>query len=254
MALAAHSHQFKELARHIRSIGDEPIVFIPSPGNWGDSLINAGTREFLRDFEIPYMERKRTEAHDVRNLKFKHILIGGGGGWCRFWHSTPEYVMAILPKAMHVTVLPTSIGDAPKQPTPVDSLSIFSRGTTGLECAKYNLKYCHDMAFYCTDGLQYHRNGIGHLKVMRVDDEGTAGEVPKDNYDLSLNGNGYADPRPFYQEIARFDSVFTDRLHVGIAAAQLGLRTTLHPSSYNKVQSVYEHSMRGVFENVRPMF
>src|SRR5699024_6446130 len=109
-------HQFKELARHIRNIGDEPIVFIPSPGNWGDSLINAGTREFLRDFEIPYMERKRTEAHDLKNLKRMHIVIGGGGGWCRFWHSTPEYVMAIRSKAMHVTVLPTSVADAPKQP------------------------------------------------------------------------------------------------------------------------------------------
>ena len=44
--------------------------------------------------------------------------------------------------------------------------------------------------------------------------------------------------------VSRCRAIVTDRLHVGIAAALLGVPCTLLPNSYDKNQSVYEQSLR----------
>lgn len=245
-----HESEYDALAADIEKQSHLRTVFVPSPGNWGDSLINAGTREFFSKYDIKYREIKRTNAFKLTQPADCHFIIGGGGGWCRFWHSTPEFVMSMLPKAGFITVLPTSIADAPKQPAAQDNLRIYSRGQTDLESMDYDLRLCHDMALHCTDWNLYNETGIETLVAMREDAESRFAAVPKDNNDISLQGNGYEDSRPFYHRISAYSNVRTDRLHVAIAAAQLGKVVELIASGYSKSPSVYTHSLAGIYPNV----
>lgn len=226
------------------------MIFVPSPGNWGDSLINAGTREFLAAHSFKYSEVRRSDVLQFPNLDACHIVVGGGGGWCRFWHSTPEFVNSLLQECGHVTVLPTSFADAPIVPPNGPKLTLYSRGRTGLESPSLNFRLCHDMAFYCSDQTNSSPDLNDTLNAFREDSESALGKPAEHNYDISLQGDGFTDPRPFYHKISQYSRVRTDRLHVGIAAAQLGLRVDLFPSGYPKVEGVYFHSIEGLFPAV----
>lgn len=250
MPLEQHASAFNDLAQHVRSVGTDPVIFVPSPGNWGDSLINAGTREFLREHHIAYRELRREELTDEPDLSGRHLLIGGGGGWCRFWHTTPELVDSLLPNTQHITVLPTSIADTPASPKQQDNLTIYSRGLTGLEPSGYDLNFCHDMAFHCTDGREPVVPSDRILNAFRLDPESYGSQAPKFNVDLSLQGNGFTDPRPLYHKLEQYTAINTDRLHLGIAASQIGIEVNLYPSSYPKIEGVFSYSMRQAFPNV----
>ncbi|WP_044494289.1 hypothetical protein, partial [Nesterenkonia massiliensis] len=51
------SPEFFELASKIMARADgRSIVFSAARGNWGDGLINYGTRQFLEYYHIPYEE------------------------------------------------------------------------------------------------------------------------------------------------------------------------------------------------------
>lgn len=254
MPLPQHTPEFDALAAHIQSVGLFPVVFVPSPGNWGDSLINAGSREFLRSYSLDYIEVRREAVLNLEGTSELHVIVGGGGGWCKYWHSTPEFIMELLPKAGHLTVLPTTIADAPSSPDPAENMTLFSRGLTGMERDDYPLKYCHDMAFHCSDAAGYKASVNGDMLAFRQDKESLKGTQPAENFDLSLLGDGFTDPRGFYHALSRNARIQTDRLHIGIAAAQLGLDVQLYPSAYPKLQGVYTKSISGVFENVTARF
>ncbi len=50
---------------------------------------------------------------------------------------------------------------------------------------------------------------------------------------------------PFFFEMLRSaEAVHTDRLHVMLAAAMLGKRTFAYPTTYGKLEAVYEHSVK----------
>ena len=250
----SHVEAYDALAEHIRAIDAAELVFVPSPGNWGDSLINAGSREFFDAYSIDYREVRRERLPRTDKLRDVHVVIGGGGGWCRFWHTTPEFVAEVQPVAGFVTVLPTSFADAPVSPSEAENLKLFSRGRTSLERQDMPLAFCHDMAFHCSAFTVPNGKRGGTLRALRTDVEGRGDESHTDSRDLSLEGDGFTDPRPLYHEIGRFTHVTTDRLHIGIAAAQLGLDVELLSSGCPKIEGVCDLSMKSVFPNVHPRF
>lgn len=98
------------------------------------------------------------------------------------------------------------------------------------------------------------------LNAFRTDDERTHVHISSANIDVS-----YVCARPdtritvdasrqvavrMMQFIDRFDTVRTNRLHVGILSAMLGKRVELYDNSYGKIRAVYEHSLRNRFDNV----
>lgn len=256
MPLEQHLPAFRDLALHLQTLAPMRLIFVPSPGNWGDSLINAGTREFLAAYSFEYTELIRNDVIQLTELANCHLVVGGGGGWCRFWHSTPEFVDQVLPSCGHVTILPTSIADAPIIPHTGNNLTIYSRGTTGLEDSNLNIRYCHDMAFHCSDAaaVAVSAKGTESLNAFREDKESALVRVPERNYDVSLQGDGFTDTRPLYHQLAQFSVIRTDRLHLAIAAAQLGIRVDLYPSGYAKIEGVYFQSMKDHFPSVIPHF
>lgn len=97
------------------------------------------------------------------------------------------------------------------------------------------------------------------LFAFREDIERTSAILPVGNIDLSeaFAGNSML-PIPalhvtyrMMRFLKQFRAVKTNRLHVSIMSAMLGLEVDLYDNSYGKNRAIYERSMRGRFENVR---
>lgn len=250
----SHAPEFKRLAQYIRDdAAGAPLVFCPSPGNWGDSLINAGSRAFLAHHGFAYVELRREQILDHPDLASCHVLVGGGGGWCEFWHTTPELVSSLAPQVRSMTVLPTTFGEPPTQPEPTEGVRLFARDDSYSLDNRPDAIFCHDMAFHLSPDPVDDPSSGNHLSAFRIDkerDQASARSEDPANRDLSLEGNGFSASSGFYDRLREFDSLDTDRLHVAIAGAQLGLDVTLYPSAYPKIESVYRSSLEGTFPNV----
>jgi len=93
---------------------------------------------------------------------------------------------------------------------------------------------------------------IGYF--LRKDAESTGNNNA--GFDLSGLGGSYCldsgfcfiTSRLFLSVIDKFDTIVTDRLHIGIAAAKLGKKVYLLDNLYKKISSVYEYSLKNRFE------
>lgn len=98
----------------------------------------------------------------------------------------------------------------------------------------------------------------GALDAFRIDGESAGNPLPEGNIDLSEvfalgtipRAMGEMAAQRFVNAIDQFDTIRTDRLHVGIGAALLGKRVELHANNYYKIRAVYDFSMRERFPNV----
>lgn len=87
--------------------------------------------------------------------------------------------------------------------------------------------------------------------------------LPSSNNDISTCGsisekNSYAENlavmKKFVKTINSHDVIWTDRLHVGIAAFLLGKKVHLFDNSYGKVRAVFESTIRHLDSNGRVVF
>lgn len=229
-----------------------PIYYLPNRGNWGDSLIRAGTKKFLRHYGLRYFElayqRKRLLWLFDRYLPLlvRGILIyGGGGSWCKLWDKSLRVMESIHASYRHIIVLPSTFELKPSFPKTTyfardryESMQVVPEGV-----------FCHDMAFFL--GRMDLPDGKGEKTFFRTDKESAnIFPVPEGNIDISLTGTHLTTPTPFFNEIGKYSVIHTDRLHVAIAACLLGRELHFYPGSYFKNKAVFLSSMLGYFENV----
>jgi exopolysaccharide biosynthesis predicted pyruvyltransferase EpsI len=247
--------RFENLAESLLNVvGDSKVYYHPNLGNWGDGLIRAGTRRFLDDLSIDYEEhyhkrlkrpqwlRKPRWLRKVRSKK-SVLIYGGGGAWCSFW-DVSEYVAELSRYFHHVIVLPSSFDVEVKIP----NATLFCRDNKE-SLRKVDAVFCDDMAFYL--GKQNFPVGHGMGNFFRGDVESAAVyPIPKENLDLSAE-NDYLHPvGEFFERLAPFSHIKTDRLHVAIASCLLGKSLQLYPGAYFKSQSVFRSSIQDNFPNV----
>lgn len=97
------------------------------------------------------------------------------------------------------------------------------------------------------------------LFCYRTDGEKTDIALPESNIDLSevfkfgveTKDVAYLSARSLLNYLANFRTVHTNRLHVAISSALLGLDVRFHSNDYYKCRAVYDYSMRERFSNVR---
>lgn len=97
------------------------------------------------------------------------------------------------------------------------------------------------------------------LWCLRTDTERTNIEIPKNNVDLSEifqfgvedRDCAYRATRAVIDFLSRFKTVNTNRLHMAITSALLGLDVNFYPNSYYKCREVYNYSLRDRFKNVK---
>lgn len=240
--------EFHDLADSIvRLGGGRKCYFIPSPGNWGDALINFGTLQFLKSIGCNYELMQRPEL--LSKLSRSQVLdalviVGGGGGWCEIWSSTRSFVREVSLKVSQVIVLPTTFDLEPAEGTG-SNVTYFARD---LEISSRRLPdatFCHDMAFFLDLDVPQEPAVLPRVVALRVDRErSTKARTFEFSVDMSLLGDAFSSVVPLFQIINRFERVVSDRLHIAIAGCLLGKDVTLLPGVYPKSQSVYSSSMR----------
>ena len=96
------------------------------------------------------------------------------------------------------------------------------------------------------------------LNCFRLDGESAGHAVPANNFDLSLLYEfGTENPQvaglgayTVLNTLKRFSTIHTDRLHMAISSALLGLTVHFHANNYYKCRAVYEFSIKDRYPNV----
>jgi exopolysaccharide biosynthesis predicted pyruvyltransferase EpsI len=238
--------EFILLEETLRGIaGKKCVYYLANPGNWGDALIRYGTLKFLRERGFQYRElRLPRKTWLIPYMKGGTLLYGGGGGWCKLYSHSVRLVDR-LRRRFKVIVLPSTYELSCSFPNTV----FFCRDAYESKQNMPHATFCHDMAFSIGEISSPTGRGRGHF--FRTDQESAKRiDIPPDNLDLSLKGRHWSDIHPFVEEVAKYSAIYTDRLHVAIAACLLGKEVHLYPGSYFKNRAVYMSSMKGCFHNV----
>jgi exopolysaccharide biosynthesis predicted pyruvyltransferase EpsI len=229
-------------ARLLRAIGTpRDLTLIRYPGNVGDQLIHAGTRQLLASF--PYRE---IEVSAVKKREGDTALVSGGGAWCGAFHTLPSHMPTIEERFRRVIVLPSSFDtrlNTVRQILAQTHATVFAREATSYQMIHElcRAEIACDCAFYF-DFRPYRQQGSGVLTAFRTDQESAFRSVPPGNVDISATCDSLDE---WLQTIARHELVRTDRAHVLIAAALLGKRVEYLASSYHKVPAIVDYALDG---------
>lgn len=217
----------------------KPVAYFPNPGNWGDGLIHAGTVQFLGANKIDYRSYGRAELDVVDSETYPLAIVGGGGGWCRNWHSTPAFLEKVAERFENVVLLPTSF-DQGIAARDLPNVLYFSRDLNG---ATESVLHCPDMAFYYDFPTIDPSLGYPLLAFRRDKERSDDAIAPFRNWDLPLLGNANQEVKTLIGLVAKFKVVYTDRLHIGIIASMLGRNTHLLDGNYRKNVGVFESTL-----------
>ena len=254
------------------------IFYWPNPGNGGDSLIAAATYEAFdrTDIEIDL-------AGFDANVDGKVVVLAGGGNLVPYYDDMRKALNYCLRGAARIVVLPHTVRGHEELLARLDErCTLFVRDRESLDHVKsanpaVDVRLAHDMAFHLDAhsflareeliregepilveklgqcGLSMEQ--LSHwasVDMMRLDSESAQAdpESDVDISDLFMMGVN-PDEAPvaawcFLRAISLANHVNTDRLHVGIGAALLGVPCTLRNNSYGKNSAVYEHSLKAL--------
>ena len=253
--------EFEDLCDFLRRYKDQEVIYIPNPGNAGDSIIAYGTLLVFRDAGL------RWTFGDINETYAGKTLFYAGGGNLGLYTNCITFLERNK-DLNHIVVLPHTIIDADDVLRGLgDNITIICRERTSFEYVK-SIKPRHvylskDFAFYIRDLDAYHNpSATSVLNSFRTDNEKTTIPIPEDNLDISYlislkdakNNTCNVDSIVKITDcmfgcISKFGTVNTNRLHVAIAASLLGKRVHFYPNCYHKNRSVYEYSMRDRFPN-----
>lgn len=245
--------EYHDLASRIKNLaGSSRVIFSPSKGNWGDGLINYGTRQFFDFFDIAFDEANKSSiGEDLAKGRFRNevVVMGGGGAWSRNFSAAKQVTGQIAEQAKWVLVLPTTYDLGA-----VDASNIvyFARDRFSSFHNVSEANFCHDMAFFAELPVAEPSHRIWRLFAMRDDREGHGlGELVPKNFDVSRLGDGdYRFVDPFFNIVNNFKVVCTDRMHVAIVGAMLGRKVMLVEGNYAKSRDVFKSTMEKAYPNV----
>jgi len=226
-----------------------PVYYFANQGNLGDALIRQGTLKFFRDIGLTFKELKSARKSEwfFPLVRGGTVIYGGGGSWCRLWTQS-ERLVTKLRRRFRVIVLPSTYELSYSIPGTI----FFCRDLFESQKNMKEALFCHDMAFYLGRLTVGNDEGKGEGYFFRNDEEGIIERtrIPASNHDISCRGNHLSEMAQFLEEISTFYTVYTDRLHVAIAACLLGKKVHLYPGAYFKNRAVYLSSMKDYFINV----
>ncbi len=293
---------------YLSQFSGERVVYIPNPGNAGDSVIAAATFQVLARNNISC----ELAAYDRLDPHGQVVIYGGGGNLVATSTFSARVIKRLHQRAKKLVVLPHTIKNIDELLAEFGSnIDIFCRERYSHEYVQRSgtqasVHLADDMAFslnleqlkqhdslnfgrqlfsYVTEKFIHHRNTATwdnlkrasrvdaivprlrasrqtrHLHCFRLDGERTSIAIPDDNVDLSqefqfgLENEALASfcAQTLLAFLSQYESVSTNRLHVAISSALLGLKVQFHSNSYYKCKGVYEFSMRDRFPNVEWM-
>lgn len=254
---------FEELADHlVNAAKDREIVYIPNPGNFGDGLIRYGTKLLFGDYRIEHYElnvgysRIRYQLFPLLAKKNRyHFVYGGGGAWSSNYSFGHEISKLIASRTERLTVLPSTFGLA----NPPENVRLYRRDQDQSKKAAPNSTFCHDMAFYAAareqaDSFLYPEAIKKVGLMMRTDHESRFDQNGllelQNNEDVSIEGDHMAPGSEFLMRIAEYETIYTDRLHIAIAACLVGRNVKLMTGNYFKIKAIHAATLAENFSDL----
>lgn len=247
-------NEFIEKYKNIKN-----IIFVPNPGNAGDSIIAYSTIKIFDKFNINYII-----GNHLNKYKNKTIFYGGGGNLIGIYNNCKTFLNNNMDLSLNnqIIILPHTIKSEDLLLTKMNNnIKIICREPISYNYVKQyfkhldNLYLSHDMAFYLDlsskISLDISKNNI--LNCFRNDKEKTTINIPNDNKDLSLifktkfstKNNIIIEKisNNFINEISKYNIINTNRLHVAIIASLLNKNVNFYSNNYYKNEAIYNFSI-----------
>ena len=262
----------------LRGLRGESVLYLPTPGNAGDSLVQMGAYQALARAGVGFTPIR--PGHDVDG---RTVVVGGGGNLVPLYRELRRALLdgGLLRRCGRLIVLPHTIRGNEDLLAAMDGrVTLFCRDPESFQQARAHAPAArvlleHDMALHldvarfdaeATDlsdapalferltarwGRSFAADDRTTVRnLFRADAERLGPEPPPDNLDLSLLLQRGTWPEEamravycLFQAIRRSGEVRTDRLHVAIAASLVGRPCQRHDNSYGKNAAVYRHTI-----------
>tara|TARA_R110000850_G_scaffold264954_2_gene394292 strand:- start:10569 stop:11378 length:810 start_codon:yes stop_codon:yes gene_type:complete len=231
------------------------LVYVGNPGNWGDALIAAGTKKFFYDrgIKVKYLSLSAALSCSALGLRLKlgtlkPIMIFAGNGAFIKDYKRKAQIESIFGKFYHNLILPSTYGMALDTRSANRSVIMYRRDQYQSSDFSPQSKFCHDMAFTLIAPEVFVNKESGFF--FREDVESPKNILlPKNNRDLSNEGNASSSVNEFFNIVGSFSKIYTNRLHVAIAGSLLNREVHLFPNSYFKNEAIYKSSLKPFFLN-----
>ena len=285
-ATGPHGHDFTPVVEALAPWRDEEVVFVPGPGNGGDGLINLGTYRFLDRMGI-----RHVRGEPGRRYPGRVVLHCGGGALVDLYPDSDATLRANHDAARALILLPHTVRTHGGLIAAMDGrCTLLARERPSLEhlaahAGGARVGLAPDMAFALSDAdiraepwslrrllaprirrhwppmvakFLWHARRDPVLRAMRGDVEAGA---PGARGHMDLTGmfspgdmsrpHCAAAIKAIRMVAAAHERVETDRLHMAVLAAIMGLPTVMVDNSYGKNRAVFEASIAGRFPHVR---
>ncbi len=256
---------------------NQEVIYIPNPGNAGDALIAYATLQGFKRHDIQYRLFSEGEIDDG------HILVyGGGGNFIPFYKNARTFFQKHAKNSETIFLLPHTVVGNEDVLSDLDSnCYLFCRELISYEHVAKHAKKANVFAF---DDLAIgteisslsnetgkrqnsFKENLGmwgkflfsrkELNCFRKDKERTS--LHKKSIDVpsyfmfnwSITEAGIKNIAcDFLSVVNKFDTINSNRLHVGIAGGLLGKNVNLFPNSYFKNEAVFHFSLKDRFPNI----
>lgn len=286
--IGPHGHDYQDVWTTLAAFKGETIVFVPNSGNAGDNLINLGTYRLLEALGLRYVIGNSDELYPDRVIVHGGggslvPYYRGADTFFRRNHCVCK-AMILLPHTIRAHADIISDMDerchlfAREKPS-YDFASQYVK--------RAHLYRAHDMAFMLDtayiEGLRWNvgdlyrmgllkswatmivkftamaKLGNSTLHSLRTDAETNSIPTHPLNYDMSMifaTGDMRLPPcsnvaKALSTVLQAYRHIKTDRLHIAILSAILGLDVEMHDNNYGKNRDIYRNSMADRFNNVR---
>ena len=257
---------------------DREIIYIPNPGNAGDSMIAYGTFQVFDSMNLNWRIVKREKHNDYYcwpRFKDKLLFYGGGGNLVGMYGACRNFLIKNKDKN-EIVVLPHTVANEDSLIKGLGkNIKIICREETSYKYVrelmnhKENALLLDDMAFHIKGIEKYKsREGKGVLNCFRADKEASDIKIPADNFDVSSSlkfkswKHDQKNPQvdvdimkqvslSVFDYLSRFSVINTNRAHMAIGGSLLNRKVNMFPNSYYKNRAIYDYSLKGNYPNTR---
>ncbi|GGI81241.1 polysaccharide pyruvyl transferase family protein [Shewanella gelidii] len=136
-----------DLETFIQQAQIQDFIYIPNPGNAGDSLINAATFQFFDRLGLRYQVvspklvkqclKKGRDLSQVFEFSGKVVVLGGGGAFTSHYTYSNRLVRELMHKVEHLVLLPCTIeGNAETLREMPENVTLFCREQVSYDYVK----------------------------------------------------------------------------------------------------------------------
>jgi len=247
----------------LRGYIDQDIIYIPNPGNAGDSLIAYGTIQVFNKIGLKWIFGNINALYANKTL-----FYGSGGNLVGIYNDCKKFINNNKWKNK-IILLPHTIQAENKLIEGLgDNIIIICRERKSFRYVydlipnKNNVFLADDMAFNIM-GIEKYKNiiGTGICNCFRTDGEKTNISIPKGNIDLSSHLRVQNNTSHVYtiekvslsvfEYLSKYDTINTNRLHIAIAGSLLNKKVNMYSNNYYKNREVYEYSLKNKYVNTK---